>query len=1082
MSLYNSWPGGITTGTDLFTSAVFDGTYIWLVPYAATGVVRVSPASGAMTLYNTWPSGFLPGTFNAFAGGVYDGQFIWLAPFGANGVVQIVPQTGAMALFNAWPSGLSRGLAAFFGVVFDGNNSWMVPNTANGLVRITQGTGVMSLYSAWPPSFTGLGLNAFAGGVFDGANIWLIPYNANGLVKVLPSTGAMTLYNNWPVGFTLALGSFNGGVFDGVYIWLMPDAANGVVRVAATTGLMTLFNSWPSGFTLVSKNFVGGVFDGADVWMVPYLASGVVKLNRRSGRMTLYNSWPSGFVRGLNGFAGGVFDGLNIWLVPRSANGLVKLNSTGSYVSFSLSSATVSSDRSGTPKSASIQVSQSLSILSSTPSRSVTMTTSKSALLTHSSATGSSSLSQSLSPSRANLRHRRTWTKSIDLLSSSSTAERSKSWTASVTAHNAARRKSATPTFTGLARRSTRTRSLAVAPSECPLGMSALKGAMINATLWVVPMNSSNGGGGIGVASGASAALNAGDQATLTFFFNLSNVVQAQTRTISVDFLNVTVSAGVGSIVRSSITIQGGGVLGVAAVLDSNSLRSFVTSTSSGFISWSLVANLHVSLSSAAVGSFPPCSALLITGAVFNCQLLGGPPPSEATPPAVAPGTLATTQAALVVSIASAGMAGPGSASELQSMAIVSLARCSTSSSGSSSSATATTAAISKGYSLVTPFALSDSARGGLAGNAVVVGGFFILQFGALLFLRFVWNRSPIHAASSVRFPGYLALVMAALHQSTLFCSIRLIGGDNDGAGDSVIGIVGLVVCLAAPAAICAASAKIPRTFVQYECAPSSRFAQNPLRIIIPVGTTLPATTRYMASSLITSFSVPSPACVLIPFVSSLMTNLIAVAPADASTWVCAGLTYLSGGVHVLLAGAVLLAATNRFPSGRVLGAIGLALVAVFHIQIASGFRGGVDATLAAQAGLTIFRSFVAVGLALVERQMHSDPDVSLKRELWRVGNGGISEAKSSADASPEDLEMVSGMGEPLLLDVAANINSGESIVLSGPTERTDALGDSVVSNSEEASRTFGNEESHAADQAGQLQATNTRPFSDDML
>ena len=62
--------------------------------------------------------------------------------------------------------------------------------------------------------------------------------------------------------------------------------------------------------------------------------------------------------------------------------------------------------------------------------------------------------------------------------------------------------------------------------------------------------------------------------------------------------------------------------------------------------------------------------------------------------------------------------AGPGSASDLQAMVLVTLARCSISGTP--------TASTTGGYRLLTPFALSDTARGPLGGNALAIAGLFI--------------------------------------------------------------------------------------------------------------------------------------------------------------------------------------------------------------------------------------------------------------------------------------------------------------------------------------------------------------------
>ena len=356
-------------------------------------------------------------------------------------------------------------------------------------------------------------------------------------------------------------------------------------------------------------------------------------------------------------------------------------------------------------------------------------------------------------------------------------------------------------------------------------------------------------------------------------------------------------------------------------------------------------------------------------------------------------------QAAMLGSVVASVASGPGGATDLQAMVLVVLARCSVG--GGTSNAAA-----SGGYKLVTPFALSDTARGALGGNALAFGALLVCVVGAAAALRLWKGMSTKDACVMARFPGLLLLASATLHQSTLFCAVRLCGGDGDGVVDSLMGGTAIVVCLVVPFVSLVAAAKLPRRFVQYEMDTGSRFSVAPLSLFVPVGVTLPRETRLMASSLITSYVYPSPLCVGVPFMSSLITNIVALLPSNVPGWLCAGSMFASALVHLLIAVAIAGSRMFRFPSSTVLGVLGLLLTAAFHAQIASGSRGGVDQTITAQAVLSMVRSAVACFITWLEGSMMEDEAARTTRVMWTIGDGGL-EREMFCSAEYRDVDPV---------------------------------------------------------------------------
>jgi len=333
-----NFPISTTPGNFAFRGAITEGTNLWLLSNDADEIVKVDTTTGTMT-------GFaLPGvgtSQNKFVGGVFDNNgFIWLIPFNANAVVRVTVATGAASLFNNWPAGVSvaTGSGAFAGGVFDGTYVWLVPHNAAKIVRIdpdepnsTQMHGVdIPGYSA--------DTAAFWGGIFDGSSLWLVPWNADSVTKMNVTTETVTdVAFSGLTNFSVPDGAFVGGSFDGNRVWLAPYNADRIVSIAIGDDSMTGYGTadddtqWPAGYTHGTAAFNGAVFDGADVWLVPFESDHLVKVDAVTGALSSYTNFPGTVTPSdVDKFAGAGFDGTKIYLVPgtRSGKTLVTVFST----------------------------------------------------------------------------------------------------------------------------------------------------------------------------------------------------------------------------------------------------------------------------------------------------------------------------------------------------------------------------------------------------------------------------------------------------------------------------------------------------------------------------------------------------------------------------------------------------------------------------------------------------------------------------------------------------------------------------------------------------------------------------------
>ncbi len=347
--------------------------------------------------------------------------------------------------------------------------------------------------------------------------------------------------------------------------------------------------------------------------------------------------------------------------------------------------------------------------------------------------------------------------------------------------------------------------------------------------------------------------------------------------------------------------------------------------------------------------------------------------------------TVAATRGALLANIVLSAVSGPDSASDVQAMVLLTVARCSV----SSTKAAASTPA--GAFKMITPFALSDTASGALAGNAIAFAAVVVLQLCAFAVFRLGLGRALVDAGMSSRCPGFAVLLAASVHQSTTFVAIRLLGGE---AGEVAAGAAALLlVTIGLPVGLVVAALRVPRRFAVYDVDSSSVFSRNPLALLRPCGVVCPRSTRLMASPVLTAFTSPSPFCVVMPFVSSAAANVPCLLPATAPGWACSGAMYISSVVHLALGMACAVLRLHRYPSSRVLSATGYFCIAAFHAQLASGWTNGINQMIMAQAAISMLRSVACVVVTVLEDKMQKDAaNVRLGEVLWVVGSGGTSD------------------------------------------------------------------------------------------
>jgi hypothetical protein len=321
---------GVNAQLKGFRGAVFDGRYVYLVPNwngnNPLGVIVRYDTKAPFDVAGSWTPFDVGTAFPAakgFHSGVFDGRYVYLVPFQNNANTQDgvavrydtqAPFTTAASwgTFDLVGNNVAATAKGFAGGVFDGQYVYFVPrNASNG--QPVSGTGTAVRYdtkqafgtaASWG-TFDTTKVNAnsrgFLGGVFDGRYVYFMPHF---LTAPNGFTGTFVRYDthapfgdvtSWTPFDTATVSptarAFGGGAFDGRYVYFVPlfdGSPNGTVTRYDTSAPFTTLSSW-STFDTGSLSgsprwFGGGVFDGQYLYFVPFGTSIAVRFTARTSR------------------------------------------------------------------------------------------------------------------------------------------------------------------------------------------------------------------------------------------------------------------------------------------------------------------------------------------------------------------------------------------------------------------------------------------------------------------------------------------------------------------------------------------------------------------------------------------------------------------------------------------------------------------------------------------------------------------------------------------------------------------------------------------------------------------------------
>ena len=357
-AFYDLTAGG-TKSIGGFAGGVFDGRYIYFVPYLNNGanstIARYDTVSsfGSAGSYSTFNLLQVSPLAQAFWGGLFDGKYVYFIPLGPDIAPALTrydttlgfSSVNSYTVFNL--TAVGSALIGYAGGAFDGRYIYLAParggvglSINSTIVRYdtTQSFNLTSSYSIFNTQQIDSTFTYFYGGIYDGRYVYFVPY-LSGLTDYsgsifqydtsLPfsSAGSYTIFNLRTVATSCR--GYQGAVFDGRYIYFFPMSFG-----AALPPMLTRYDTEQpfmaaSSYTVFNVLLVdpsnkaqqiGGVYDGRYIYFghseyPPALGSTIVRFDTTQS----FNSLSSYTCLRINdriSYRGAIFDGRYVYFAP----------------------------------------------------------------------------------------------------------------------------------------------------------------------------------------------------------------------------------------------------------------------------------------------------------------------------------------------------------------------------------------------------------------------------------------------------------------------------------------------------------------------------------------------------------------------------------------------------------------------------------------------------------------------------------------------------------------------------------------------------------------------------------------------
>jgi hypothetical protein len=310
-----------------YVGGTFDGRYVYFVPNEAPNLALRYDTLGAFASPASW-STFDTESVNinayGFMGAVFDGRYVYYIPWYSSGAdstyLARYDTTAPFTSGSSW-SIVSTPIGGFQGATFDGRYIYMakITSSAGPLVRYdTMVADAASSFSTFDMHTVDSHAYWLFGALFDGRHVY-VESTSSGYIAQYDTTGMLDAgasYAFFDVGGTpLNVSGLTNGAFDGRYVYF---TGRKIARYD-TQASFTTAASWSAvdATTVTANGCILGGFDGRYVY---FLGNGSPKITRYDTTTVFASTWPTFDTTSVGGvaqgFYGAVFDGRYLYLLP----------------------------------------------------------------------------------------------------------------------------------------------------------------------------------------------------------------------------------------------------------------------------------------------------------------------------------------------------------------------------------------------------------------------------------------------------------------------------------------------------------------------------------------------------------------------------------------------------------------------------------------------------------------------------------------------------------------------------------------------------------------------------------------------
>ncbi len=309
-----------------YVGGTFDGRYVYFVPNEAPNLALRYDTTGAFASPASW-STFDTESVNinayGFMGAVFDGRYVYYIPWYSSGAVSNYmaryDTTAPFTSSSSW-SIVSPPLGGYQGGTFDGRYIYMAQRTSGAGPLVRYDTTTADAASRWSTFDMHSADNQaywLFGALFDGRHVY-VESTSTGYLAQYDTTAALDAgasYAFFDVGASLGVAGLTNGAFDGRYVYF---TGRKIARYDTQTAFTTV-GSWSAvdATTVTANGCILGAFDGRYVY---FLGNGSPKITQYDTTAAFGSTWPifdTTSVGGVaQGFYGAIFDGRYVYFAP----------------------------------------------------------------------------------------------------------------------------------------------------------------------------------------------------------------------------------------------------------------------------------------------------------------------------------------------------------------------------------------------------------------------------------------------------------------------------------------------------------------------------------------------------------------------------------------------------------------------------------------------------------------------------------------------------------------------------------------------------------------------------------------------